>query len=186
MIITEEFLRKHNACEELLDFGIEHDLIGMEAVPLMERLFELEEVNWALWLTIRTMSRKQCVQFACHCARSVLHIFEERFPHDNRPRDAIEATDKFGTPDFDEEKCKDAAYDVYVASVAAKAASSSESAAASSAAAATVAAFYAATANATATASASASSKVAEYFLKQKEKISEFVRLGIKMLMEDK
>ena len=120
MKITKEYLRKQNACEESLKFGTEHDLIGMEAVPLMERLIELEEVNWALWLLVRVMSRKQCIQFACHCARNVLHIFEERFPGDERPRNTIEEAEKFGTPDFDEKICKAYAdnaanYDTYAA-----------------------------------------------------------------------
>ena len=186
MRITKEYLRKQNACKKSLKFGTEHDLLGMEAVPLMERLIELEEVDWALWLLVRVMSRKQCIQFACHCARNVLHIFEERFPGDERPRNTIEEAEKFGTPDFDEGKCKAAAdnadnatYDAYAydaANAAAYAAAYADNA--------TYAAAYAD--NATYDAAYDATYAANASKCGKKVKLADLVRLGIKMLMEDK
>jgi hypothetical protein len=188
MKITKESLRKQNACEESLKFGTEHDLIGMEAVPLMERLIELEEVDWALWLLVRVMSRKQCIQFACHCARSVLHIFEERFPGDERPRNTIEAASKFGTPDFDEKICKAyAANDAYDAAYyAAKAATNAAYYAANDANATNDAAAYDAN-SAYATYAAKAANDAAHYAANaskcdKKVKLADFVRIGIDMM----
>ena len=160
MKITKKYLREKNACKESLKFGTENGLIGMEAVPLMEKLIEVDKVNWALWLIVRVMSRKQCIQFACHCARSVLHVFESEYPDDFRPRAAIEEASKFGTPDFDEEKCKDAAgaaayaYATYAA--------------------ATYAATYATYAYESAVECSASDHK--------KEKLSNLVRIGIQMI----
>jgi len=185
MKITKEYLRKQNACEESLKFGTEHDILGMEAVPLMERLIELEEVDWALWLLVRVMSRKQCIEFACHCARSVLHIFEERFPGDERPRNTIEQAEKFGTLDFDEKICKayaandadDAAY------YAAKAATNAAYYAANDANAANDAAAYDAN-SAYAAYAAKAANAAYAYASKcdKKVKLADLVRIGIDMI----
>jgi hypothetical protein len=43
-----------------------------------------------LWVLIRLLKPADFVTFACDCAERVLHIFEEEFPDDNRPRKAIE------------------------------------------------------------------------------------------------
>ena len=182
MKITKEYLRKQNACEESLKFGTEHDLLGMEAVPLIERLIELEEVNWALWLLVRTMSRKQCIQFACNCARSVLHIFEERFPGDERPRNKIEEAEKFGTPDFDEGKCKAAADNAYYAANAYDAANDADNATYD-------AAYYAANAAANAATYAANDAANAAYAAKaskcgKKVKLADLVRSGIDMMVK--
>ena len=204
MKITKEYLRKQNACEESLKFGTEHDLLGMEAVPLMERLLELDRIDWALWLIVRTMSRKQCIQFACHCARSVLHIFEERFPGDERPRNTIEEAEKFGTLDFDEGKCKAAndnaanayyaanAYDAAkdaandAANAAAYAANAYDASAYDAAYAANDAANAAANdaANAAANDAANAAAATNASKCDKKVKLADLVRIGIDMIIK--
>ena len=47
--------------------------------------------KWARWLFARIMSVKQRREIAIFAAEQVLHIFEEKYPKDNRPRKAIEA-----------------------------------------------------------------------------------------------
>jgi hypothetical protein len=38
---------------------------------------------------------KTAVLFACDCAEHVLHLFEERYPNDKRPREAIQAAREY-------------------------------------------------------------------------------------------
>jgi hypothetical protein len=40
-------------------------------------------------------NRKTAVLFACDCAEHVLHFFEERYPKDKRPREAIQAAREY-------------------------------------------------------------------------------------------
>jgi hypothetical protein len=40
-------------------------------------------------------NRKTAVLFACDCAEHVLHLFEERYPKDKRPREAIQAAREY-------------------------------------------------------------------------------------------
>lgn len=55
--------------------------------------------DWMLWLAGRMAgppgsdSRRPLVLAACACARTALHVYEERFPGDPRPRRAIEAAE---------------------------------------------------------------------------------------------
>src|SRR5690606_37641174 len=44
-----------------------------------------------LWVLVRLLRPEDFVAFACDCAERVLHLFENKFPNDDRPRKAIEA-----------------------------------------------------------------------------------------------
>ena len=95
------------------------------------------------------LSREGIVSFAADCAAAVLHIFEEKFPKDKRPRKAIEAA-----RDWIKGKAAAAANAAYAAAVYATGAASAASAAAVYAAAAADAASAADAADAAYAASA--------------------------------
>ncbi|MEP0814500.1 MAG: hypothetical protein HRF49_07540 [bacterium] len=47
-------------------------------------------VDWTLWL-LWHVNPPLCHKLRAECAKRVLHLFEERFPRDKRPRKSIEA-----------------------------------------------------------------------------------------------
>ena len=50
----------------------------------------LQDAIWSLRCTIEE-SENISIEFACRCAEHVLHFFEDKYPNDRRPRQAIEA-----------------------------------------------------------------------------------------------
>ena len=50
----------------------------------------LQDTIWTLRATIES-AENLLIEFACCCAEHVLHIYEEKYPEDKRPRKAIEA-----------------------------------------------------------------------------------------------
>ena len=50
----------------------------------------LDDAIWALRCTT-TPSDNVVTEFACRCAEHVLHYYEDKYPNDKRPRQAIEA-----------------------------------------------------------------------------------------------
>jgi hypothetical protein len=54
----------------------------------------LNDALWALRIVIEPADREMRL-FACDCAERVLPIFEEEYPNDNRPRQAIETARRF-------------------------------------------------------------------------------------------
>src|SRR3972149_1465648 len=69
-------------------------------IPLA-RIIDANNLKDALWcliavLTEETTERDKIARlFACDCAEHVLYLFEEKYPEDKRPRQAIEAARLF-------------------------------------------------------------------------------------------
>ena len=53
-----------------------------------------KRADWMLWALSKLgmLDDKTARAFACDCAEHVLHFYEEKYPNDNRPRAAIEAS----------------------------------------------------------------------------------------------
>ena len=89
MKITEEWLSKCAACSSgvlwFSGFG-KSDSIGV-----MEGLLSESKLDWANWLTVRLLNRKDKIRYAIFAAEQVISIFEKKCPEDKRPRLAIEA-----------------------------------------------------------------------------------------------
>jgi hypothetical protein len=75
-------------------------VLGLGTTDLQEIFKALLEhgPDWANWLLVRLMTPSQCVEYAILSAEGCLHIFEEKFPEDDRPRRAIQAA-KEGQPE---------------------------------------------------------------------------------------
>jgi len=88
MNITKEQIKKLKPCLDGYRWLIKHGSEG-----LLKTLLDANKVNpgWAPGLYVRLMNGKQRKQFTIYTAKEVLHIFEEKFPEDDRPRLAIEA-----------------------------------------------------------------------------------------------
>ena len=93
MRVTKNWLVKHNACSDGMSFVTEHKLIGSDECDFIRQLVKLDKHDWALWLLVRRLDRKDRIRFAVYCARDVLPIYEAEYPNDDRPRKAIEAAE---------------------------------------------------------------------------------------------
>ena len=104
MKITKEFLHEYSACVDGLRFVTEYKLIGLEDVEFVNKLIELNKLDWAIWLIIRVMDRKQKLAYTIFAAEQVTGIFEKKYTNDKRPRLAIESAKKVLENDTEENR----------------------------------------------------------------------------------
>ena len=162
MKINKDIIAKLNPCKNRFDNYLEYysDFDGD-----LREFLELENITYddKVWVFERNTTKEQRMKWAALCAKSVLHLFEERYPNDKRPRNAIEATLNNNITSEIKRNAADAAFatayaaDAYAAAYAADAAFAAAYAADADAAAyAADAAAYAADAAAYATYAAAA------------------------------
>jgi len=88
--INLEYIKSLNPCQNRLNNYIEHysDFEGT-----LEQFLRLKKITQAdkEWVYFRSVSKETARLVACDIAESVLHIFEDKFPNDDRPRKVIEA-----------------------------------------------------------------------------------------------
>ena len=155
MKFTTEQLKELNPCSD----GLKWYLENIKTENLEEILIQLNNHrdDWPRWLMVRVLDDTQRRKLAIFAASEVLHIFEEKYPDDKRPREAIEAAQKYLDKEITlaelKEKrvasvaavaCGYAAFACGYAAVAASAASAASVAAVAAANAANAAAYYAA------------------------------------------
>jgi len=92
MKVTKERIKELSPCKE----GWEWYLKNQEE-DLLTLLLDANKHNPsdARWLFTRLMDKTQCMRIAAFSAREVLHIFEEKYPEDKRPRKSIEAVETY-------------------------------------------------------------------------------------------
>jgi immunity protein 5 of polymorphic toxin system len=122
MKITKEWLKEKGACSDgkewFLDQGIEDPIAGIK------NLMKHDKLDWGNWLIVRVMTRPQYLAYAIFAAEQVIHIYEKRYPDNDKPRKAIEATKAVLAND--NEKTRFAAADAACAAYAAAAAARKE------------------------------------------------------------
>ena len=138
----------------------------LKSLPDTETLvtawLKCERGDWMLWLAgktcgpVNTDGHRKMTAAKCRCARLVLHIFEERRKGDLRPRQAIEAAEKYAGGQV---YSASSAASYYAAASYAASAASSSSASASSAS----ASYYAASSAASSASAPSSSSSSSSY-----------------------
>ena len=117
--VTTKFLKSHDACNSGMEWVTENKLIGLPSNDFLNKLIENNKLDWANWLIVRLMNKKQKVQYAIFAAEQVIHIYEKKYPNDDRPRKAIEAAKNYlNNPS---KKTKAAAAAAYAAAYAAAA-----------------------------------------------------------------
>ena len=89
--ITEKFLKENTDCGWDIRFAKQHNLIGLPAEKFIKKLMLLGRFDYANWLIVRLMNKKQKTQYAISAAEEVRKIYEDKHPDDSRPRKAIEA-----------------------------------------------------------------------------------------------
>ena len=187
MKITLKFLKKFNACSKGIAFVKKNKLISLEAIDFIEKLIELDKLQWANWLTVRVLCKIDNVKYAVFAAEQVIDIFENKYPNDDRPRKAIESAKAYINNPCDADADTNAACDADAAYDAADATRAATRAAAYAAAyaAATATAAYAAhiAAYAAARAAARASRRAAWQDADGKILIK-IIKNGIKLVKE--
>ena len=165
MKISTEIIKSLNPCLRRFNNYVEHysDFNGtLEDFVMLENITYLDKI----WVITKLFTKEQNVKFAIKCASSVLNIFEERYPKDKRPRQALEAAENYLiSTDTDTAAAADAAYAAaaYAAAAYAAAAADTAYAAATYAAAAAYAAYAAAYAATYAAAAAAYAATYAAY-----------------------
>ena len=87
MKITKKWLTSHKACCS------EEDKQRAEAIgdpkEIVKQLIAKNRFSDARWLVMKLLTKKQNVAMAVYAAHNALHIFEEKYPDDKRPRQAV-------------------------------------------------------------------------------------------------
>jgi hypothetical protein len=88
--VFQKLLRELRACSEAVKWA--------EGKSLAEVWEQCERADWLLWLCVKMMGEKgwptheEIVLVTCDIVETSLHFFEEKYPDDKRPRQAIEAS----------------------------------------------------------------------------------------------
>jgi hypothetical protein len=95
MIITSGWLAERKACVPGIEWAAQQDT--QDAAELLRRLSEYDSA-WMRWLMVRLATPAQNRLIAIYAARFVLPLWEKQYPHDMRPRRAIEVAEESGDP----------------------------------------------------------------------------------------
>jgi len=87
--ITKKWLKEQGACSEGVDWFMAFG--KTDSVDVISGLLEAERFNWANWLIVRLLNRKDKIRYAIFAAEQVISLFEKKCPKDKRPRNAIDA-----------------------------------------------------------------------------------------------
>ena len=89
MKITNEWLAKVSACGNCKKwFTAQTETNGKKVV---QKLVTETKLDWANWLVVRLLNRKEKIRYAIFAAEQVIDMFEEKYPNDKLPRIAIDA-----------------------------------------------------------------------------------------------
>jgi len=94
--ITLKFLESIYACQSGISKVRDWGFLNLPADKFIKALMEHNRFDYANWLIVRVFStKKKKVQYAVFAAKTVLNIYEEKYPNDDRPRKAIEAAENY-------------------------------------------------------------------------------------------
>jgi hypothetical protein len=90
MLITKDYLESLNPCKNRFDHYLIH---YSNWQGTLEEFLNLKELTHAdkTWVFARSTLKDNLRLLAADFAERVLHVYESKYPNDNRPRKAIEA-----------------------------------------------------------------------------------------------
>jgi len=91
--IDKDFLKKHNACSDGFKFWCKN-CEGKKDITQIKILLK-HRFDWANWLLVKRLKQDDRRRYAIFAAKQVLHIFENEYPTDSRPRKAILNAEKY-------------------------------------------------------------------------------------------
>ena len=89
--IIDEWIAKEKPCQSALDLW---DKKERSPLKILEWFLRIKKYEWANWFIVRVMVYKDYVAYAVYAAEQVIDLYEEKYPEDKRPREAIEAAKK--------------------------------------------------------------------------------------------
>ena len=95
MKVTKKWIEKWGPCSEAVDWFNSQPL--RDSTQIIKYFIKHKNENndyleWASWAIVRFMkTKKDRVMYAVYAAKQVLYLFENKFPDDKRPREAIDA-----------------------------------------------------------------------------------------------
>jgi len=95
MKVTKKWLKEKRACCSEQDMNRAEKELKGDVKLITDTLLKEDRFNDANWLLTKLMDKNQCIKYAIFAAKQVLHIFEEKYPKDDRPRKAIEAAENY-------------------------------------------------------------------------------------------
>jgi len=105
METSARLLKKMGVCSEGVDWFRENygtkTVNAVDAVRLSLRQGKHSDCNWFL---STALNRENKIRYACYAAKQVLEIFEEQYPNEKRPRQAINAALKCIKNDTDKNR----------------------------------------------------------------------------------
>jgi len=90
MKITKQLIKDLNPCSDrFINFTSNYP----DYDNTIDHFISLDKISYSdkIWVITKLFTKEQNVKFSILCSESVLHIFESKYPEDNRPRLAIEA-----------------------------------------------------------------------------------------------
>jgi len=125
-MINTKTIKLMNPCADRFNNWLEH---YYEFEGSVNQFLNLTKINHSdkLWVTFRYLPKNATVECAARFAESVLHIYEAKYPNDDRPRKAIEAT-RSGNVTADANAANAAAYAARAAAYAADATEAADAA----------------------------------------------------------
>ena len=89
--LTMKNLLAHSPCADALDFLKESQTLEVAWATC-------EQADWMIWALSKLNILDEFVarEFACQCAEHTLHFFEDKYPNDKRPREAIAVARRYG------------------------------------------------------------------------------------------
>ena len=128
MLITKDYLKSLSPCEDRYKHYLKHykDFEGT-----LEAFLDLPELTHEdkKWVFVRSIPKDRLRLVAADFAERVLHIYESKYPNDDRPRKAIEAA-RSGDKNAAADAAAAAAYAAAAAAYAYAAAADADAAAA--------------------------------------------------------
>ena len=92
MKITIKQLERLGACDEAVCWLKTQK--NREIKHLAKILLQKKHFDWANWFVTKLMTRPQAVQYSIYAAELCLSAYEEAYPKNGRPRNAIDAAKK--------------------------------------------------------------------------------------------
>ena len=125
-VVTKALLKKIAACDDGTKYAVK-SLLGKSYSDAIRQCIADDQLQWANWGIVRVMDGTERVKYAIYAAKQVLKIFEDKYKDDKRPREAIEAAERWTrNPSEKNRNAADAAsaaaYTAYVSSASASAA----------------------------------------------------------------
>jgi hypothetical protein len=91
MELTLRWLENQNACEDaIIEFKNQNE---SDVFKILKYLRD-HNFEWHNWLFAKKLNKNNKKKFAIYCAEKVLYLYEEKYPNDSMPRDAIKAAKK--------------------------------------------------------------------------------------------